>query len=106
MHGPVTVGMWRPALLGAPGVLEQMPAGDLEAVLAHECAHVLRRDFAKNLAYEAIALALAWHPAVRWTRAQVAESREMVCDAMAADAVAGRERYARSLLRVAALLAQ
>ena len=44
------------------------------------------------------------------TRARVAESRELVCDAMAADAiaaeaVAGRKQYAQSLLRIASMLA-
>jgi TonB family protein len=39
------------------------------------------------------------------TRARVSESREMVCDAMAAEAVSGNESYARSLLRLAAMVA-
>jgi TonB family protein len=78
---------------------------DLEAVLAHELAHIRRRDFAKNLVYEAISIAVAWHPLAALTRARLAESREMVCDAIAADAVAGRESYARSLLRMASMVA-
>jgi TonB family protein len=106
IHGPVTVGIWRPALLVQVGFLERVCDGDLEAVLAHEFAHVRRWDFAKNAMYGVLSLPVAWHPAVRLTRARMAESREMVCDAMAADAGAGRERFARSLLRVAALLAE
>ena len=38
------------------------------------------------------------------TRARLAESRERICDAMAAEAVSGRGRYARSLLRLASML--
>jgi TonB family protein len=42
---------------------------------------------------------------VLWfTRVRVAESRELVCDAMAADAVGGREIFAKSLLRLARML--
>jgi len=103
--GPVTMGLLRPAVLVPPGFLERLRPEDLDAVLAHELAHVLRRDFAKNLLYEAASLAVAWHPALWLTRARLAESREMVCDAMAADAVAGRESYARSLLRLASMIA-
>jgi len=103
--GPVTVGLWRPTVLVPPGFLEGLRSDDLEAVLAHELAHVRRRDFVKNLVYEAVSVAVAWHPLARLTRARVAESREMVCDALAADAVAGRERYARSLLRLASMVA-
>ncbi len=82
---------------------------DLDAVLAHELAHIQRRDFAKNLLYGLAALPIAWHPVAWRTRMRVAESRELVCDAMAADAiaaeaVAGRRQYAQSLLRLASIL--
>jgi len=105
VDGPVTVGLLRPTVVVPPGFLEGLRSDDLEAVLAHELAHVRRRDFAKNLVYEAVSVGVAWHPLARLTRARVAESREIVCDAMAADAVAGRERYARSLLRLASRVA-
>jgi TonB family protein len=105
VSGPVTVGILRRAVLVPLGFLDSVAAEDLEAVLAHELAHVRRRDFAKNLAYEAVSVAVAWHPVVWMTRARVAESLEMVCDAMAAEAVAGNESYARSLLRLAAMVA-
>ncbi|MBB5055791.1 TonB family protein [Granulicella aggregans] len=105
VSGPVTVGISQPAVLVPVGFLESVESSDLEAVLAHELAHVRRWDFAKNLLYEAISVAVAWHPVVWMTRARVAESREMVCDAMAAEAVAGNENYARSLLRLAAMVA-
>jgi TonB family protein len=79
---------------------------DLDAAIAHEFAHMHRRDFAKNLLYELLSLPIAYHPLLWLTRVRITESREMVCDAMAADAVAGREKYARSLLRLASTLTQ
>jgi TonB family protein len=89
--------------------LENFPPQDLDAVLAHELAHIARRDFAKNLFYSLISLPVAWHPMIGRTRARVAESRELVCDAMAANAIApeaivGRKQYAQSLLRIASML--
>ncbi|CAN5401005.1 hypothetical protein BH10ACI4_BH10ACI4_12500 [soil metagenome] len=105
LRGPVAVGVRRGVMLVPPGFIAEVEAFDLEAVLAHELAHIQRRDFAKNLLYELVALPVMFHPVVWLTRARVAESREMICDAMAADAVAGRERYARSLLRLATRLA-
>ena len=81
-----------------------MPEEEFDALLAHEFAHMARRDFAKNLVYGILSLPVAWHPAVGLTRARLAESRERVCDAMAAEAISGRERYARSLLRLASIL--
>ncbi len=64
-----------------------------------------RRDFAKNLAYQLLSLPIAFHPFAWLTRSRMAEIRELVCDDLAANAVAGRQRYARSLLRLAAQFA-
>jgi TonB family protein len=99
--GPITLGVRRPVLL-LPSALDTNLLGeDLDAALAHEFAHMRRRDFAKNLLYEVLSLPIAFHPLLRLTRSRMAETRELVCDAMAADVVAGRQRYARSLLRLA-----
>jgi TonB family protein len=106
IRGPMTIGVWRRMLLLPVGMTESLRAEDFDAAMAHEFAHMQRRDFAKNLVYEAVSLPVAFHPVVWLTRARLAESREMVCDAMAAEAVAGRERYARSLLRLASLLVE
>ncbi len=102
--GPVTVGVSRRVLLVPPGFLDQIDEGDLDAVMAHECAHMRRRDYLKNLLYSLLSLPVAYHPALWLTYSQMAETREMVCDATAAEAAAGRERYARSLLRLASML--
>jgi TonB family protein len=85
-------------------LLDRIKPDDLDAVFAHECAHLRRRDFAKNLFFGLITLPAAWHPVLWLTRLRLAETRELICDAMAADAVAGRECYARSLLRLASML--
>jgi TonB family protein len=104
ISGPVTVGVWRDVMLVPRGFLESIVEEDLEVVMAHEFAHMRRRDYVKNLVYSVLSLPVAYHPALWLTRARVAESREMVCDAMAAKAVSGSESYARSLLRLASLL--
>ena len=106
--GPITVGvglgLWRSLLVLPSGFAERVSSSDLAAVLAHEYAHMRRRDFTKNLLYTIASLPIAWHPLLWLTRARVAESREMVCDAWAADVLAGSDSYARSLLRLAATL--
>jgi TonB family protein len=108
--GPVTVGLRGGVVLLPFAFLENLPPQDLDAVLAHELAHIARRDFAKNLLYGLVSLPVAWHPVLWRTRARLAESRELVCDAIAADAItaeagAGRMQYAQSLLRIASILA-
>jgi TonB family protein len=102
--GPVTVGLRRGLVLLPPAFLEKIAPNDLDAVLTHELAHVRRRDFAKNLLYGLISLPIVWHPLLWRARSRVAESRELVCDATAADAIAGHKQYAQSLLRLASML--
>lgn len=105
ISGPVMLGFAQATLLLPVRFTETAGPADLDAVFAHELAHLKRHDFPKNLLYEVMTLPVAWHPLVWLTRAQIAGTREMVCDAMASDAAIGRERYAHSLLRLAALLA-
>ena len=100
--GPLTLGAVRRMLL-LPSGFEQL-GPDLDAALAHEFAHMRRHDYARNLAYQALSLPIAFHPLLGWTLAHIAETREIVCDALAAEAVDGREQYARSLLRLASLV--
>jgi len=104
ISGPATVGFWRHTLILPPGFLDGLSTGDLDALLAHEFAHMRRWDFAKNLLYGLASLPAAYHPALWLTRKRLAETRELVCDGMAAQAVGGREGYARSLLRLARML--
>ncbi|HUZ96678.1 MAG TPA: M56 family metallopeptidase [Edaphobacter sp.] len=102
--GPLTVGFRRRTLLVPVDFLETAEASDVEAALGHELAHMQRRDFAKNVFYELVALPMSYHPMTRWLKSQIRQSRELVCDAKAAEFVTTRELYARSLLRLASMM--
>jgi TonB family protein len=85
--------------------VEGVRTEDVAAALAHECAHLARRDFAKNLIYECVAAAVAYHPACWLLLRRIGETRELVCDEMAAAALGDRPEYAASLLRLATAMA-
>jgi TonB family protein len=99
--GPVVVGVWHRTLLVPRDFFTAVEACDQDAALAHELAHVRRVDYAKNLGYSALMIVMAWHPCAWLLHKRIAQSREMVCDAMAARVLAGRKKYAQSLLRLA-----
>jgi TonB family protein len=103
VFGPVTLGIRRKLLLLPVNVIEGLPDADLHTVITHEFAHMQRKDFMKNLGYELLSLPVSYHPLLWLTRARIMESREMVCDQMAAT-VTGPNEYAQSLLRLASLL--
>jgi TonB family protein len=105
IDGPVTLGFAHPCLLLPMGWSRSVEQEDLASAFAHECAHIARRDFAKNLFYTLITVPIAFHPFLRAIRTHLVETREMLCDEAASHAIAGKHHYAKSLLRLASLLA-
>jgi TonB family protein len=103
IFSPVTMGLRRKLILLPASMAELLTAADLHTVIAHEFAHIHRKDFLKNLLYHGLSLPVTYHPLLWLTRARIMESREMVCDQMATT-VTGRNEYAQSLLRLASLL--
>ena len=102
---PLTIGIRRRLILLPADFYAALATEDLDAALAHEFAHMRRRDFAKNLFYAVLSLPVAYHPLLWLTRTRIEETREMICDAMAAETFAGSHRYAHALLRLASLFA-
>lgn len=103
VFAPVTIGIFVKRVLLPKGLVRRLTEGDLDAAIAHELAHNRRNDFGKNLLYEIASFAVIYHPGAWFTRQRVRETREMVCDEIAAEG-AGNHAYAQSLLRVASLL--
>jgi beta-lactamase regulating signal transducer with metallopeptidase domain len=102
---PVTLGARRPLILLPPGFFATASADEVTTALGHEMAHVRRRDYAVNLLCEILLLPLAFHPAVRWVRRRLAETRELACDEAVLETLLRPRAYARSLLSLAAAAA-
>jgi len=102
--GPVTLGFRQPALLLPPDFLATASRDEVKAALCHEFAHIARHDFLANLLLEIASLPIAFHPACWLLKRQIDESRELVCDRIAAQLANGADHYARSLLSLARAL--
>ncbi|HWN66888.1 MAG TPA: M56 family metallopeptidase [Haliangium sp.] len=94
------IGLWRPALFVTRGLLSDAYREHLEPVLAHEHAHLRRRDPLRRLVSS---IALAFHlPGVAgWFERRLGRAHELAADAEAAAEVRSPERVARALLRLA-----
>jgi beta-lactamase regulating signal transducer with metallopeptidase domain len=101
VSGPVTAGLWRPVLLLPATFMEDYSRTEFLAAVAHECAHMKRDDFRKNLLYEMVGLFTAFHPMTWFIKSQIAQTRELVCDRVAAEQLPDRRAYALSLLQLA-----
>ncbi len=97
---PATASWPRPMLLVPPD-FASVAEEDAAAAIGHELVHVRRRDFETNLLWEAVSLFTFYHPAMHWVKRRVVESREVVCDELAAKVTSDRIAYARSLVSLA-----
>ncbi len=102
--GPAMLGVWKQTLLLPPDFAARLNEEEVRSLLGHELAHMQRHDFAKNLFHGLALLPIAYHPLLWLTKVRLAETRELICDAMAAETAGGHGNYARSLLRLAAVL--
>jgi TonB family protein len=99
--GPVLAGVMRPTLLLPADSANEMGCAEVAAVLAHELAHLRRRDPLMHAACSLLLVPVGFHPAALWAARCVRQTREMACDAEAADHIGSSADYAWALLQVA-----
>ena len=97
LASPVTVGFFRPLVLLPASLLSGMPVPLLEALLAHELAHVRRWDYLVNLLQSVAEALLFFHPVVWWLSARLRIERELVADALAAQSLQDPAQLASAL---------
>jgi D-alanyl-D-alanine endopeptidase (penicillin-binding protein 7) len=97
LASPVTAGWWRPVVLVPAALVSGMPPDLLEALLAHEIAHVKRHDYLVNLLQNVVETLLFYHPAVWWISARIRIEREQMADDFAAAQLGEPRRLARAL---------
>ncbi len=97
LASPVTAGWWRPIVLVPASLASGMPAALLEALLAHELAHIKRHDYLVNLVQGAIEIVLFYHPTVWWLSNRIRVEREQIADDLAASMLGEPRRLALAL---------
>jgi beta-lactamase regulating signal transducer with metallopeptidase domain len=97
LDAPAVLGWFRPVVLLPVRALTGLTEEQIEAVIAHELAHIRRLDCFVNLFQIAAETLLFYHPAVWWLSRRIRAERENCCDdeaiALCGDAV----NYARAL---------
>lgn len=95
---PAVLGLWRQSLILPRSVLGSQ-AGEAEAVVAHELAHVAARDPLKLWLLRQTRLLLGWHPVARQMADTLALEVEMEADRKATAWLGDAESYALLLGR-------
>ncbi|WP_420615241.1 M56 family metallopeptidase [Candidatus Palauibacter sp.] len=82
-------------------LLADMDVSELRCILAHELAHIRRRDHVVRWLEWLACAAFWWNPVAWWARRRLRASEEVCCDALAVETINAEPRtYARALLRV------
>ena len=103
---PCLIGVVRPCILLPASALTGLTPEHLEAILAHELAHVRRHDCLITVIQAFVETLLFYHPGVWWVSRQIRIERENCCDDMALAIVEGRLLYASALADMAQLVAR
>jgi beta-lactamase regulating signal transducer with metallopeptidase domain len=98
---PVTIGLFRPAIILPEPLLREGNLELLTSAIAHEFIHVTRQDYVLNFIYELLFVPISFHPAAAFLRRRVRQTRELCCDELVAERILNAEVYARSLVRLA-----
>lgn len=100
-RAPFTLGSLRPRVVLPAMLVECLSAAELEAVVAHELAHVSRYDDLWISTEQWLTCIFFFHPAIWVCRSAMHRLREMICDRrVLATRQIGAKAYAKSLLAV------
>ncbi|WP_231425212.1 M56 family metallopeptidase [Pedobacter sp. Leaf250] len=95
---PMVVGHFKPLILIPLGLLNGLSTVEVEAILAHELAHIKRRDYLVNLLQSFIEIVFFFNPAVLWVSQLIRTEREHCCDDLAISCVDDRKNYVKALI--------
>jgi beta-lactamase regulating signal transducer with metallopeptidase domain len=102
LHAPAVIGWFRPIVFLPFAAISGLSLGQLDAVVAHELAHIKRLDAFVNLFQIAVETLLFYHPAVWWLSSRIRAERENCCDDVAIAVCENAGDYARALASMAA----
>jgi len=97
---PLAVGWIKPVILLPAASLVDLTPEQLEAIVAHELAHVRRFDYLVNLIQTAVETLLFYHPCVWWASRRIRIERENCCDDAAVAACGDKVSYVAALARL------
>lgn len=95
---PVVIGSLKPVILIPLGMLTAIPAGQVEAILLHELAHIRRHDFLVNLLQAVAETMFFFNPGLLWMSSLLREERENCCDDIALGQTKNKKEFVQALV--------
>lgn len=95
---PVVIGHLKPIIFIPVGLLANLPAGEVEAVLLHELAHIRRNDYFVNVIQVIAENIFFFNPALLWMSSLLREERENCCDDVAVEQTKSKKQFIQALI--------
>jgi WD40 repeat protein/beta-lactamase regulating signal transducer with metallopeptidase domain len=100
---PTVIGWLKPVVLLPARACTGLSTEQIEAILAHELAHIKRFDYAINCVQVLVETLLFYHPVVWWLSQSIRREREQCCDDVAVSLCGDAFVYTKALVAVEAL---
>jgi beta-lactamase regulating signal transducer with metallopeptidase domain/uncharacterized protein YnzC (UPF0291/DUF896 family) len=97
LQAPAVIGWFRPVVFLPVSAITGLSEDQLQAVIAHELAHIQRFDPFVNVFQVCVETLLFYHPAVWWLNKRIRAEREHCCDDVAVTLCGNAVEYARAL---------
>lgn len=98
VKSPVVTGFFKPVILFPFGIMSQLPANQVEAVLLHELAHIVRKDYFVNMLQHVAEIFFFFNPGLLWVSSLIRDERENCCDDMAISETKRKQDFVRALV--------
>lgn len=97
---PMTIGYLKPVILIPIGLISHLSLEQTEAILAHELAHIARKDYLFNILQSVMEVLFYFNPAVWLISAHIRLERENCCDDIAIHVCGSSLNYVKALVSV------
>jgi TonB family protein len=96
---PAVIGIVNPIVLWPQRLTAELNDAQIDAIIAHEVCHVVRRDNLLALVQVAVSAAFWFHPLVWWIGSRLIDERERACDEHVLACGASPRTYAESIVK-------
>lgn len=94
---PMLLGYFKPVVLLPVSLMTGLAPNEIEAVIAHELAHLKRHDYLLNIIQSVIEAVFFFHPAVWLISKIIRNEREHSCDDLAVQSTGDKLNYIKAL---------
>lgn len=95
---PMVIGHLKPVVLMPVGLAAALPYEQVEAIIAHELAHIRRSDYLQNILKLVLQVLYFYHPVIWWISGEMEKERENCCDDITIGILGGEKSLQSALI--------